>query len=106
MFKLKNIERKRGAIQEGELVTGMNAIKLPEGTFLKVLGGGVSNVGDIIIRTKSMEKPFRNVLKSDSTRMEVGSYWGSSLSDYKFCILYGHMEQDFPDYWKVLQSEK
>lgn len=107
MFKLK-AERKRPDPHEGEIVTGMNALKLPIGTYLRVLPDSISNANDIIIRWDETNRPFRNVLPHKSNQdngMRISSFWGTSLDGYRFRIIYGHIPEDFPEYQAIIEKE-
>jgi hypothetical protein len=104
MFKLK-YEQKRPIIRDGEDVSGHNALKLPVGTYLRVLQTSHSNRGDIIVRWPEESRPFRTVRTGDRKDSYIGNFWGTSLEDYYFSIMYGLIPEDFPEYQDILNSE-
>lgn len=106
MFKIKKTQ-KRTIPREGEYVTGVEALSVPIGTYLKVLDKSTSNKGDIIIRWYEDYRPFRNVrIGCEESMNSIGGYWGTLLDNYFFQIMYGFIPEYFPEFQEVLKSEE
>lgn len=84
MFKLKLL--KSNNCDEDYFIDykGMEALDIPKGGIVEVLGGSVANEGDILIKTNDKLRPFVTINVERASLSEIGSLWYNAIQDYLF----------------------
>lgn len=80
-FRIKRIK----IINNNQIFNGHEAIMCPKGTVFLVTDESIANVGDTIIRTDNLKKPFITIkIKGIPVEDTSGQLWGNSVENYQF----------------------